>query len=70
MRAYSMSGSGTIVAGNSLKVPNPTVTGCMSACTGTIDGNFYGALAERVGIVYKVNDVSRTITGAAGLVKQ
>lgn len=70
MRAYSMSGSGTIVAGNSLKVPNPTVTGCMSACTGTIDGKFYGALAERVGIVYKVNDVSRTITGAAGLVKQ
>ena len=49
---------------------SPTVTGCTSTCSGSVQGFFAGANAERAGLGYQINDIGKNVIGAAAFKKQ
>ncbi len=65
---YVMSGSTT--TRTAIFSMSPTISGCLSACSGGINGFFAGPGAERIGAAYRIEDLNGTVLGAAAFKKQ
>ncbi len=63
---FSATGSGSISGNN---IQNTGISGLIGACaaSGSVNGKFFGASAERAGIAYKLTDGISTVIGAAAL---
>jgi hypothetical protein len=66
-RTYVMAGSGC--GSGSAFALSTSVTGCFSGCSGTVQGFFAGASAERVGMAYHISDSPNNVAGAAAFSK-
>ncbi|MCO6435982.1 MAG: hypothetical protein J5J06_02715, partial [Phycisphaerae bacterium] len=69
-RTYGMTGS-TSTSSAAFSI-SPSVTGCASSCSASIEGFFAGATAERAGVGYHIDDfaANKDVLGAAAFTKQ
>jgi hypothetical protein len=67
-RIYGMTGNASATPTFSMST---SVTGCASSCSGSIEGFFAGAAAERAGVAYEIDDssVGKQVLGAAAFTK-
>jgi hypothetical protein len=70
-RTFAWSASGATSSSNfSLATTPSSVSGCLNSCTITTAGFFAGASAERAGLGYTVDDISKSVLGAAAFRRQ
>ena len=68
---FSANASGSI-SGNNLPSTALSSFGgsfCLTSCTGSVSGTFYGAAAERVGLNYSIKDTSSTTASGSAILK-